>query len=735
MSGAPTIDFRYAPATSWTCIGLQDDPFKTLVREDGALLYQFQRREFEKGWAFELVIEPGIQAARGPHTIEQTTETPRFPCVITRLRYARAELELRAFAHQDGDRRTDVVLWRLSANPGAGDVLTGLKLDVYHPSRIVQARSSSPGRVIFAVDRAAAPPTGDDNFTGEVAMPLADDSHLPAIGEVAFVSTQPLVAASATGFRPCSGLASEPHLLSDGAVLTGALIIPLNGGDVAGLDLAWAQRAYAEARAYWERLTIMRLPIRVPDPDVMAMLEACARNILQAREIEHGLPVFKVGPTVYRSLFVVDGNFLLEAAMYLGLQDDAYRAVDTLLRRVRPDGSISEMPFHAKETAISLFTLVRMCLLMGDEARLRGLWPVIMRGVAAIERLRQAAAELPAEHPCHGLMPPSYADGGIGGKRGEYTTPLWTLAGLRSVARIAATLGFADDAAHVQRLFDRLMADLRLHAARDQRRMPDGSTVLPMWKPASGDHTWITTYPGSAPVHQRLTPASGTWAFCQAIHPGEVFAPDDPLVRDLLALHDRIDDEEGLPVGTGWLPYQSLWTYHGAFAAQAWLYAGRPDKAVDYLYAIANHAAPTRVWREEQSLTATGHGQVFGDMPHNWASAEFIRLIRHLLVFEVGGGLDLLPGVPPAWRAAGSELGLERTPTAYGPVSLALATDAAGRFTLHVERDLAWPRQPGHVRLYLPASDVVLQGAAVATTSAWLALPPAAVVTVEGRWS
>ena len=70
----------------------------------------------------------------------------------------------------------------------------------------------------------------------------------------------------------------------------------------------------------------------VPDPALQEMIEALARNILQAREIKDGLPVFQVGPTVYRGLWVVDGHFFLEAAHYLGYGDDAQRAIGTLLR-------------------------------------------------------------------------------------------------------------------------------------------------------------------------------------------------------------------------------------------------------------------------------------------------------------------------------------------------------------------------------------------------------------------
>ena len=40
-------------------------------------------------------------------------------------------------------------------------------------------------------------------------------------------------------------------------------------------------------------------------------------------------------------------------------------------------------------------------------------------------------------------------------------------------------------------------------------------------------------------------------------------------------------------------------------------------------------------------------------MPHNWASAEFIRLATHLIELDRGSELHLLEGFPPAWYGPG----------------------------------------------------------------------------------
>jgi hypothetical protein len=538
---------------------------------------------------------------------------------------------------------------------------------------------------------------------------------IPEGAELAFISApQRLHRYHVTGFRPGSGLATEPVILHAGERISGAIILPINHAQDAGLDETWAYRALDAERKYWNALPLPARTLEVPDPAVMDMLTACARNILQAREIEAGLPAFKVGPTVYRNLFVVDGHFMLEAARYLGYDDEATAAIDTLLRRVRPNGAIAEMLHHTKETGISIATLIRQCELLGDDDRLRALWPTIQNGVRYIEGLRAEAKALPPDDPCYGLLPRAFGDGGVGGERGEYTTAMWILFGLKSAAEAAARLGFEQDATHFREAFESLMADFRSHAAKVSQTLPDGTPYLPQWFPETDAHHWVPNYPAKVEPWHHLRPESATWAFCQAIWPGEVFAPSDPLVQNLLHLHDLVDDEEGIPTGTGWLPYRAMWPYHAAFAANVWLYAGRPDKAVEYLYAFANHATPTRVWREEQSVTSTGNGEQFGDMPHNWASVEFIRLVRHLLVFERGETLELLAGAPVAWMQAGAHLAVDRTPTRFGPVTLEVTFTADAAQAL-VKFDVRWARKPQQITLLLPGfTEAEINGKAAA---------------------
>jgi hypothetical protein len=59
-------------------------------------------------------------------------------------------------------------------------------------------------------------------------------------------------------------------------------------------------------------------------------------------------------------------------------------------------------------------------------------------------------------------------------------------------------------------------------------------------------------------------------------------------------------------------------------------------------------------------------------MPHNWASAECILYLRHMLALEDGLGLRLLAGIGDFELADGEPLSLAQSPTRFGRLDLNL---------------------------------------------------------------
>jgi len=422
-----------------------------------------------------------------------------------------------------------------------------------------------------------------------------------------------------------------------------------------------------KAEAYWRGADLPFDRVRVPDAGVQALIDSSVRNIWQAREIKDGLPAFQVGPTCYRGLWIVDGAFLLETAAMLGAGEEARAGITYMLGHQQEDGRFEIISRYHKENGIVLWACVRHARLTRDKAWLESVWPKLEKTVAHIGRLREQtyATDTPLDD---GLMPPGFPDGGIGARdKPEYTNVYWNLAGLKAATWAARWLGKTRDATAWQGEYDDFHAAFDRAARRDARKDDQGRPYVPiLMGDAAGD-----------------LPQKAQWAFCHAVYPGQVFVKDHPLVAGNLAMLRRTE-REGMVMSTGWMT-GGIWNYFASFYGHAWLWQGDGASAVRCLYAMANHASPLLAWREEQPPRGEPFRKV-GDMPHNWASAEFIRLAVHLLAQDRGNELHLLEGLPAAWTRPGMVSRLDGVATPFGPLHMVLAVDDEGRFaTLTLE--------------------------------------------------
>jgi hypothetical protein len=630
------VDFRYSPQQWQTAICLPDDPNKSLVDRSGELLYHYNRggREFATRIGVEVI---GAAVWR-----KQELVSPRVPIVRTLRAADGLQIEEEAFAVTDLRQPPAAAPAAQHASkpsgPARNDLLLVRVTNHGTVARILQPRLIVDTELAFAFREEAREVTvgGHETITSSLKMTgLAEQKQ--------------------------TRRAIQLEALSVPAGKSAAFFVLYSAGPTISLEpatLAQALVSRDRAVAYWENAALPFGRVQVPDAGIQALVDSSIRNIWQAREIKAGLPAFQVGPTCYRGLWIVDGAFLLEAAAMVGAGQDARNGVAYELTFQKPDGRIEVMENFPKENGIVLWTCVRHAQLTQDKAWLESIWPKLARIAGAIKGLRQRTLEN-ATPLDDGLVPPGFPDGGIGGVHAEYTNPYWSLVGLRSFIEGARWLGKAQQAEVWQHEYDDFMSAFRHAAKRDMGKDPHGNAYLPILM-------------GEAGTHQ--LPQRAQWAFCHAVYPGQLFAKDDPLVAGNLAML-AATEREGMVFGTGW-DASGIWNYFASFYAHAWLWQGEGRKAADALYAFANHAAPVLVWREEQALTGASFKKV-GDMPHNWASAEFIRLTVHLLALERGDEMHLLEGYPRAWAGPGMLTRLNGVATPFGPLNLTVqaATD------------------------------------------------------------
>jgi hypothetical protein len=604
------VDFRYSPPEWQTAICLPDDPYKTLVDKNGDLLYHYNQGGREFGTRITVEVTNDVVWKK------QELYSPRVPVVKTFQSAKELNILEEAFA-LNTPTRSDWILVHVTN--------TSKEQRTLHPSIVVDTK--------MGLQR------------NDQSIVINKNERLTASLKIIGITNQKQVQLT-------------------------TLIVP--AGKTVEFSLCYSPfgtipkspATLEQAVAYWENAPLPYSRITIPDAGIQGLINSSIRNIWQAREIKGGLTVFQVGPTCYRGLWIVDGAFLLEAATMLGAGDQARNGVAYELSHQKPDGRIEVMKDkfgYWKENGIVLWTCVRHAMLTQDKAWLESEWPKLQRIAGFIKLLRtdQTADTLletglipRGKHtpPDEGLMPHGIIDGGIHDGV-EYTNSYWNLVGLRSFIDAARWLGKEEESAVWQKEYDDFMAVFRKAAARDMKADPQGNRYLPIL------------------MNGQDLPQRAQWAFCHAVYPGQIFVKDDPLVAGNMAMLEATE-HEGIVYGTGWNA-TGIWNYFASFYGHAWLWQGNGRKAAQALYAFAEHASPTLVWREEQTLTGEKFKKV-GDMPHNWASAEFIRLTIHLLALDRGSELHLLEGFPYEWAKPGMITRLNGVLTPFGPLYMEL---------------------------------------------------------------
>jgi len=625
---AMCVDFRYMPPEWQTAICFPDDPYKSIVDKSGDLLYHYER---VVGGTDGFRTRIGVRISDKVVWKKQQLYSPRVPIVQTFLAANGLEVMEEAFAV------TDNIISTMPTKP--------------------QARPRNDLILVHVTNTGSAPQVVRPRLMVDTGkrfdLRLGDQRVVVDRHEVITASLK------MTGLAPDGDRSRHIIQLDTLRVPPGkkeTFFILYSGGAEIVLEPTSVEQALASrgrAVEYWEKLDLPYGRIQVPDTGIQALIDSSIRNIWQAREIKDGLPAFQVGPTCYRGLWIVDGAFLLEAAAMLGAGDQARSGVAYEMRFQKPDGGIHVIDNYHKENGIVLWTCVRHARLTQDKAWLESMWPDLERIADYIKQLRQSTYRNESSLD-DGLNPPGFPDGGIRGTPYEYTNSYWNLLGLRAFIEGAEWLGKSRQAAVWQKEYDDFMAAFCRAAARDMRRDKYGNRYLPIR------------------MDGRDLPQRGQWAFCHAVYPGQIFAADDALVAGNLAMLEGTE-REGMVYGTGWNE-TGIWNYFASFYGHAWLWQGNGRKAAQSLYAFANHAAPVLVWREEQSLKGQTYRKV-GDMPHNWASAEFIRLTVHMLALDRGSELHLFEGLPKQWVRPGMVTRLNGIATPFGKLYLTIKVD------------------------------------------------------------
>lgn len=419
------------------------------------------------------------------------------------------------------------------------------------------------------------------------------------------------------------------------------------------------------AKHFWQSIVgIPHAAIVVPDSGIQYLLEANIRNIYQVAERVEGQFQFQPGPSVYRGLWI--GDAMLTGIPVAMLGDTAtvkhflegahrYQSAEGQVRSIFPLESLGETP-------MVVFSILWFARATGDSAWLRQMWPVVSKGLHWVIQARSRTLGNPSS-AYYGLMPPGFIDGGISTPAADYGTLLWAMVCLERGSASARWLGKNDEAGQWQRVLDELLIAFKYAARRDLHRDARGNVFLPVMV---GDTA-------------TALPQQGQFAFLLPLRYGAFFTQMDPLIDSVvngnLAMLDS-SSREGLIVSSGWVR-DGVWPWLGGIHGIAHNLRGHAQRAVELLYAYANHASPAGTWMEEQQLRSVG-SRTGGDGSDAEASAVFVHLVRSLIVMERAADLELLPALPLHWLAPGAHIEINGGLTEFGPLTLKLGVSNDG---------------------------------------------------------
>jgi hypothetical protein len=656
------MDFRFAPVWGQTSICLPDEVQKTIVDDQGALYYDYIYRGPFNGC--NISMSAGLDSVWNSG-VSQHLYSAKVPILLTSSEKGRIIFSTDVFAVAPALNHSSEDSCELSK---------GFRGFPHNDIIIINIRNRS------AKDTTVIP-----KFFIRSAYPLllSKDRKSVSIDKritVAFPEVVISLSEKPAGSNRFTVFEFHPLQMKAGTMNTMSVAVNI-GSKATRLSLSADEALKYKTKAidYWNSYPFPYDHIVVPDSNIQNLIYSSVRNIYQAREIKKGLPAYQVGPTCYRGLWIIDGSFLLESMTFLGQGREVRNGIEYMLSFQNKNGSVLLMDSHWKETGIVLWVIKRHAQLTGDTNWLASKWDNVVRAVGFIDTLRCRTMK-DKTAPNRGLIPAGFSDGGLGKKAYEFTNVYWTLNGLKSAVEIASMLHREKEAALWKSKYDTMFSDYRKAAIRSLKTDSCGNRAVPIYMIDSCEI-------------QR-----GQWAFCHAVFPGKIFSNDDQLMTGTMNML-KCNECEGLVYETGWQD-KGVWNYFGSFYAHAWLWIGDGQKAARTMYAMANHASPTLVWREEQPVKSVKSRQMTGDMPHNWASAEFIRMIRHFIALERGQELHLFEGVPPTWIKPGMKTSLKGVYTDFGILDVDLIISKDGK-TADIRADL---NSSGH---QLPSSVIV----------------------------
>ncbi|HSH81371.1 MAG TPA: hypothetical protein VLA19_22820 [Herpetosiphonaceae bacterium] len=475
----------------------------------------------------------------------------------------------------------------------------------------------------------------------------------------------------------------------------------------------------AANRDFWTRKlngTGLQLSLPPAIAPLFDLYRTCRANLLMLSD--HGQ--IHPGPTIYDSFWVRDSSVEGIACALAGDENLAGRQFRDQYRRVfnRGPGMVGPAKLdgffggeHEKNdrewdsNGQALWAIGRFDRIQGKQSAFgAGMYtPYILDGARWLRDNRDR----------FGLLHSGWSAEHVGEKdKPHFWDDLWGVAGLWEAARCAERIN-APDMDEIWKIYWSLQDATRksiLWVLNEQRARGEWRTYIPT---------------GPADVGRRDSTMVGTLAY---FHPCRLYMG--------AKLGPEVDQAARLTLETIWsefvrggFEHNAAWNAYGPYLtlqlAHAFLFIGDVERmqacldwAVGTGYAQVSHLGANVIGKSQVVLGAWNEQHCYpvasdfarvpqspwymGDIPHGWACAEFMLLLRDMLFFEAAEDDDphiyLVPGVQPASLSPGESIRVADAPTVFGSLfGFTLSHDQANQ-----SLDIVIQQAPPQIRYVFP---------------------------------
>jgi hypothetical protein len=274
------------------------------------------------------------------------------------------------------------------------------------------------------------------------------------------------------------------------------------------------------------------------------------------------------------------------------------------------------------------------------------------------------------------MMPRSISAEHLGTVDQYFWDSMWSLAGLRATAALAAELGKENDARRFRNEVSQFTIDLQKAFALAEQRL--GAPLIP-----------------ASPSRPFDEGAIGSIA---SLYPLELFDRDYPNpVATLRVFTERFLDDRGFYhplIHSGYNAYLTLQVAH------SYLLLGEVETAWSIARSIFQQASQTGAFPE--AIHPKTSGGAMGDGHHGWAAAEVVLFLRDCLLREKDGRLQLLSGTTPSMITQEQPIVVDQAPTTFGPVSFSLDLESPTQWVFKFSKSYFPQHAPACIEVHLP---------------------------------